>query len=523
MEHVTTLDMGDSFTVTLDPAGLVNTTAAQEANAAGPVWVLDRLTLEWSAPEYPAQPEPVVCTFALLAEDPDALPPLEVGTVVHAETRGYFNSYESVVVGSFYGRISDAVASAVTFRGQAMVAVEVTAVDHTAGWREIVVGAQPFPVEPGYARLQRVLDLAGLTEAFTWGGGSYAAAVFRALDVDSRPWLDLMDEHLAQVTDLDLLNTSSTVYGWERGVCTPALSTAGEVQVRVDGLRERGGTGPRVFTEVGGLLVSMADDTIPTTAYPTGDGVQGVATVSAAYCAATLTWRRDKGKLPNRALVAGEFLTAEGATVTTVELAHDDLVAVQGPITRRLDATLRDEADALDMAGMYLPDRAEYVGRWATESVTVYAAALEDFHTARALLEAPPLFPWHGTDNIYNTGAGHPFGATLHVHGLQVGHRLGGYGYVAGTILGSRLEVRANAPVADRLLLTVTLAPEVRRPAYAATAPASDLPALPATPQTLKWHHPTVTVRDAGAGAPYLDPTLTVYDTRLIRNEEGTL
>lgn len=507
----------------------------------GPVWVLDGLTIGWDSDGYPEQPEPMTCTYRLLAADPDALPPLEVGTLVYVSVSGYVADYDTpgdnlgfldnIPVATFYGRISDPTVRPVMFNGLPHLEVSVLAVSHEVDFAESYIGAQPWPEEAGYARMARIHEAAGLNQGFTWTGGTGAAAIFRALDVDHRDFMDLMDDHLRQVTTLQLLGGTGVDTGWQRGIVQPQIGQGeptddgqpGEVLAAVEGLPERRTGGPRVFVQVDRLLTTLAQDTI--TSGTTTTGVTGAATVSAAVCAFALEWRRDKAALPNRVDVAGEFLSLGVVPAgTTVRAEHEDQVAAHGPITRRADSTLKYAEDATAMAGMYLPDHGEYVGRWGAESVTVYLDALTDRHRAAALLQDPPLFPWHGTSHLLQEAAGYPFGHTFHVHGLQAAHRLGGAGYVAGTIRGAVLTLSGSAPANHRAVLTVRLLPAVRRPAGLVDPPATYDAATYASPATLKAHHPTVTVRDVGDGlTPYVDPALTPYDARLIRHEEASL
>lgn len=531
MEFTTLLEMGEHagrptgtapFSVTLDSREPDATEAL-----AGPAWVLDGLSLRWSAPGWPAQPEPVVAAFRLLSADPDGLPPLEVGTLVHALVLGYpeadvpsgdWAAGVAVHVGSFFGRISDAVARPVMFRGQAMVEVQVTAVDHSAEWQEIYIGAQPWPEESGANRLERIVAAAGLEEAFDSGGsGMYAAATFRGLDVDHRSFADLMEEHLAQVTDLSFLGED--VPWWTRGVTVPQVQADGTVGVLVDELGQRGGTGARVLVEVDGILTTMAKDTMPAMYTEVLGPVTGVASVPASLVSVDLEWRRDKGALPSRVAVGGEFDTRPGfgggPSVTQVTAEHPSVVAARGPVTLRLDSTLKYIDNAESMAGMYLPDKADYAGRWAVERVGIYGGAIRTYDAAMALLEEPFLFPWHGPADVF-TVSPYPFGSALHVHGLQAGHRLAG-DYVAGVMIGAALEVRASERhPGRRLAIGVELAPLVRRPTEGLEDPLVDYAPLPATPSTLARHHPTITPAD-------VDPSLTPYDLRLVRNEEGAL
>lgn len=528
MEFVTTLEMGEHAGRTTGTAPfVVSLDSRAPEDIGGPAWVLDGLSVRWSAPGFPAQPEPVVASYRLLAADPEDLPPLEVGTLVHFTVTGYPSAGTSeeawpaglpVQVATFYGRVSDAAARPVTFQGQAMLEVRVTATDHSVEWAEIYIGAQPWPEESGANRLLRIVEEAGLEEGFGGGGsGYYASAWFRALDVDHRTFADLMADTLRQCADLTFFGEDTE--DWSRGVLVPQLSSDNtSTDVLIEPLNERGGVGPRVLVEVDGILTTMAKDTMPA-GYTTVQGpLQGVASVASGYTSVDVEWRRDKAALPNRVSVGGEFETRPGfgggPSATQVTVEHEDRVAAGGPVALRLDSDLKYIDDAEAMASMYLPDRADYAGRWAVERVAVYLSAVESYDDAATLLEEPYLFPWHGAYLPF-TSEPYPFGHVLHVHGLQAGHRLAG-DYVAGIITGAGLEVRASADSHSRLGLVVELAPNVRRPGVIASEPAEDYGFLPATPGTLARHHPTITPAD-------VDPTLTPYAMRLVRNEIGTV
>lgn len=537
MEFVTHLEMGPGAGRTDEPPAPFVVTYDTRTPAEVPTglaWVLDGLRLQWAMDGFPAQPEPVTANYRLLATDPDTLPPLEVGTLVFLEVTGHPGAETPVDVARFYGRVSDAIATPATFQGAPCLEVTVTAVDHSAEWGESYIGAAPWPEETGANRWDRILAAGDQGEAFQAGLGNFSHQVFRALDVDHRTFMDVATEHLAQIVDLDAYNSSVTNLhrdDYARGILYPQLGgdldppdQAGEPLVAVHRLYPfRGGVGPRVLVQVDGVLTTMADDTLGA-----AGALVGVASVPASYCDVNLTWRRDKAALPNRVSVGGEFVPEPGAgggpAVTQVTAGHDDMIAAAGPVTARIDSTLKEIPDAEALAVMHLPERAAYPGRWAVDRVTVYLAALTTHLEAAALLQNPPMFPdhreWrsttHGMVEIY------PFGWALHVHGLQNAHRLAGP-YVAGSIVGATLVLTASAPRARRATLQVELTPNVRRPSYVDDTPTDPTaPALPATAGTLLRDHPTVTYKDTGA-APYLDPNLTPYHLRLVRNELGEL
>lgn len=498
--------------------------------ATAQVWVLDGLTMRWAMESYPAQPEPVVATFRLLAENPAALPPLEVGTLVYVKVEGYFpdDPATNTPVASFYGRVSDATGRPVTFNGAPHLEVEVTATSHEADWSEVYISAQPFPEEAGYARVNRLVELAGLTTDGSVGGGT---EVMRALDVDHRTFMDVAEETMSQQAAVDLLPTGWE-YGWQRPIIQPTLvynSTTGLVEgpvVTMPSLNERRAAGPRVLVWVDGILTTMADD-LDTP----DDGLAGAATVPAAYCAMDLQWRRDKSLLPNRIDVPGDYAAYASYVTGLIEAAstlarvqNDDQVAEHGPITRTMESTLKFAFSARAMARMYLPDEAEFVGRWAAPAVTIYGAAIPTPEAAEALFRDPPLFPFHGWAGFSGSPeAGLPFGRTFHAHGLQAEHRLAGDSYVAGSIIGAGLAVNASAPRDRRVMVTVSLSPTIGRnvrtyleanvPDFT-VANAGD--SWPISPRALAARFPTATPAN-------VDPALTPYDLRLVRSKIGVL
>lgn len=507
------LPAADVFTASADTSA--------PAVPAGPVWVLDGLAVGWTMPEWPGQPDPTSCTFSLLCADPTAMPPLEVGVWVDVSMRGRTTKSGGVAgtyttdLGRFLGQVTEATALPVMHNGQAMLAVTVTADDVLASWAELLIGDAPWPEEYAADRIARIMAAAGFTTDILVDGNR-----FKPVDVDHRGFVEVLDEHLRQLaTNVseagDFLTTPEA--GWRRPILQARVAAGAAVPTPfLATLKQRGPAtprptgGPRAVTYVDGTLTHAAADTMA------GGPVVGSATVTGAVAATEVEWKRSKLGLPNRVLVAGEFTTPEGAAVTAVTRDHPDLLDDQGTITRREDSGLYWSYDADEMAAMLLPDRSDYVGRWATERVTIMAGALDDDLAVRSLFNSPSLLPYHGrvTPGVDILP---PFGETFHVHSLQEGHRLAG-AYIAGQMMGARLVLQGAAGDAARVNVELTLARTIRRlweydggNLEWQVAGYLDDPRRPFSPRTLDTH---------GLGAvPTNAVDFTPYDARLMRNE----
>lgn len=512
MELVTTIHMGPDWSMTSD-------TRSPVPDGSAGVWVLDRAVYSWDVPEdeWPVQPEPATASWRIAATSPDSLPPLEVGTQVAMVVLGYVSdSVDPLTVAAFHGRISDADAepgSVNTPTGRAStLEVNVTAVGLYVDLRETYVGSAPWPQENAGPRLERIFAAAGLTlEGPGIGGGglNYSLTQFRELDVDHRTVAEVAEDHLAQVADAVSV-PSSWVTGWQRGVVSAQLDTATWTYPDPDPIRppswwlqiihERAHTdgGPLVLRNIGGQLVAVVE--------PITDGQPPESkSIPAELVDLSVRFHRDKGKATNRISVGGEFEDQADPSVTTTQVvvAHEDIVEARGPVTQRADSTVVWIHNAEDLGRMQLGDRSELVGRWGVEEVQLY---LSEVDTVADALQVLGMFPTAEGGPAPSDLAG-PYGYPVLVYGLQAAHQLTGQPFLAGTLIGATLTVeRGRAVVSPRLR------PGVSRQRYDAEAPTPRPARSPATAETIQRLHPTLTFAD-------VDPSLTVYDLRLARNE----
>lgn len=454
-------------------------------------WLLAGLKLSWQAADPTSvklRPSPAVLSFRLLTTHATNVPNFAIGQDVlipDMTFRGTYMLGESeieadIAPAGFGGRITDVEAEPVERYNAATGALEpwlefsFTAVDYTVDLAEVFIGGEPWPGEFYSLRLDRIeaATIAAKPDVVfyntPWPG--YVAPVFAAKDIDRRPALEVLTDHLDQM--------QSNQYVAYRVV--PAEDNAVEFVYTYPAPS---------FNSTPFQLTETAPDYF-TAAIDPDTFSQAAVLVDADAVDLDATWRKDKSSAVNRILVTGTF--SDGTT--TREAEHP----ASSYVTERRDTEIVNAEAAQALADSLLPELTT-VGaqRWELESFTIRVNDLSDIRQAAGYFYRPTEAgaPWS------------PVGSLKVLHSISDRVNLAPRDWYAGQLVGAELEIRPGGQVRITPTLRATL-PEPAALYDIVEALAPDNMAADPTLATARYQD--------------LDPTLTYYDFRIIGSPANT-
>lgn len=445
------------------------------------LWLLDGAQVGWAMPEAPTaeQPDPVTAQLQLVLPDVAGLLDIDLGTpmslVLSMQAGGYVHQ-----VARFDGRIADLAIERVRvphpdpeIAPRDGVLVTVQGVDYTADLAELDVGDTPWPQEAAQQRVLHILEAASGYEAVVPPnyGRVDTTGYLAARDVDRQPAKQLIVDTLAQQPNSD----------GNRVILAPY----------VDGASVAPG-----FDEIGGRHWPATAAALPAVLELDPDtGLVGVVMDAAGSTAWVLPasaidgkvrWFRNKLVDVNQVDVRGTF---DGSTEqSTVSVSTNRTPTV----TRAVDVQLVESPAALRLAQALLPDVPVDTG-WSLESLRYYGR-----HAVEQLLRGP-FTPDHTGYGLTQAARTSCYQRPVVVDGIVPTQNPEGGTWVAGQLRSASIELRRG-----RYTIELQLRRTVPRPAL--TAPALTFAQLRAGA--------FAEVPPAG-----FDPTLRVYDTRLLRGD----
>ena len=377
-----------------------------------PIHVLDGLTIGWKVSEskpWPAQPDPVEASVALLTDDVVNLADVELGDPMSA----VLTDEDDNVFATFHGRVTQLVAQPLKHGGNLYMRYAVTGDDYVVDLAETpVTRTTPLAAAAAATRFDDIIDAAeaaGTAPIDT--PADVDSAAFEELSAGTSTAASLLEDHLAQVA-VDVGD------GLQRHIVVPVV-VDDELDHYETVLLARtvdASLLPGTFDVVDGLLVVVFPDI-------TADGI-----VDAGLGAGVLLdvpWTKLKFRAVNRVTVTGDTVTAAASRPGP-------------PVGLSLSTTLTDQDAADRMAHLYLPDVDENNG-WVADTFRLLA-----YRNVAAIV--PAWFPDHRDDPATTTVYVQPIALVNVADNINLA---GGLGVYAGQLVAVKLQFSRGRMTVD--------------------------------------------------------------------------